>query len=429
MLTHVLLALALVASAAAQFPGARRATAGEWNYDNADATNGPVHWEEICSNEAGAGQQSPVHLCGATKWGAAAPTIAFTGYDTTHEFTLMNPNPRIGGVQIVAPAGLSLTADGLAEKVGRGSAVAGYTLVQVHFHWCSEHHIEGRQPPLEAHFVHMDSKFADLTEALGSGEKSALLVIGQFFEVFHHESEALTTIATGINGMARRRDGAAGEVKDIEASQLLDTTGGYYSYGGSLTTPTCNAVVTWVVMANALPITQASLDMFLALKQDAAGGGDLTRIHGNARPLQAMGSRKVYATAGVNTVGCPTEENFCMQAGVNYGKGEDGEGSDAEVVGGVLGAICGVLILALIYMCTKSSPAPAPMTADVQMSAKPTPVQAKQGVTSGFAMEPSSGFAPHPSFQPLAQGYPQQQQQQYMQAMQPMGSPYTSQRI
>ena len=33
---------------------------------------------------------------------------------------------------------------------------------QAHFHWCAEHHIEGRQPPLEVHFVHMDSKFADL---------------------------------------------------------------------------------------------------------------------------------------------------------------------------------------------------------------------------------------------------------------------------
>ncbi|KAJ1488381.1 alpha carbonic anhydrase [Baffinella frigidus] len=337
MLTRVLIALALVASATAQFPGARRATAGtgarrasagEWNYDDADAANGPVHWEEICTNDAGAGQQSPVHLCGATKWGASAPTLAFTGYNEAHDFTLLNPSHRIGGVQIVAPAGVSLKADGLAQLVDRGSAVsgytlvqryvAGYTLVQAHFHWCAEHHIEGRQPPLEAHFVHMDSKFADLTEALGSGEKSALLVIGQFYEVFKHESDALHTIATGIDSMARRREGAAGESKSLQIDQLVDTTGGYYSYGGSLTTPTCNAVVTWVVMANALPITQKSLDMFLAIKQD---GGDLTRIHGNARPLQAMGTRKVYSTANVNSAACPVTDNFCMEAGANYGKG------------------------------------------------------------------------------------------------------------
>ncbi|KAJ1488382.1 alpha carbonic anhydrase, partial [Baffinella frigidus] len=307
MLTHVLVALALVASAAAQFPGARRATAGEWNYDDADATSGPVHWAEICSNQAGAGQQSPVHLCGATKWGAAAPTIVFTGYDTNMDFEIMNPNKRLGGAQIVAPAGLSLTADGLAEKVGRATAlVAGYTLVQAHFHWCAEHHIEGRQPTLEVHFVHMDSKFADLTAALGSGEKSALLVVGQFYEVFTSESPALTTIAVGLKDMARR---AGSATKTIKAAELIDTTGGYYSYGGSLTTPTCNAVVTWVVMANSLPITQKSLDMFLAIKQEA---GDLTRIHGNARPLQALGSRTVYGPRcpGPDRRGYPPLQDF-----------------------------------------------------------------------------------------------------------------------
>ena len=40
MLRHVLIALALVASAAAQFPGARRAAAGSWTYNNGDEDNG-----------------------------------------------------------------------------------------------------------------------------------------------------------------------------------------------------------------------------------------------------------------------------------------------------------------------------------------------------------------------------------------------------
>ena len=64
--------------------------------DDAGPT-GPVHWEEICTNSAGEGEQSPVHLCGATRWADAdAAEIVFKGYDTEMEYTLMNPNPRIG---------------------------------------------------------------------------------------------------------------------------------------------------------------------------------------------------------------------------------------------------------------------------------------------------------------------------------------------
>ena len=37
---HVFVALVLVASAAAQFPGARRSTEGSWNYNNDDDSNG-----------------------------------------------------------------------------------------------------------------------------------------------------------------------------------------------------------------------------------------------------------------------------------------------------------------------------------------------------------------------------------------------------
>jgi len=50
------------------------------------------------------------------------------------------------------------------------------------------------------------------------------------------------------------KGGETGEVTKMKASELMDTTAGFYTYPGSLTTPTCNAVVTWVVLASVLPI-------------------------------------------------------------------------------------------------------------------------------------------------------------------------------
>jgi len=89
----------------------------------------------------------------------------------------------------------------------------------MHFHWCSEHHIEGRQPPLEAHFVHMSDEYETLGDALASGKRDALLVVGQFYEVFSSESPALKTIADGLGEMKNTPK------KLLKASQLIDTTG------------------------------------------------------------------------------------------------------------------------------------------------------------------------------------------------------------
>lgn len=38
----------------------------------------------------------------------------------------------------------------------------------------------------------------------------------------------------------------------MKLSELMDTSDGFYTYAGSLTTPTCNPVVTWVVLKKVL---------------------------------------------------------------------------------------------------------------------------------------------------------------------------------
>merc|ERR1711863_42932 len=53
---------------------------------------------------------------------------------------------------------------------------------------------------------------------------------------------------------------------EVSLKEFLDVTGpGYYSYDGSLTTPTCNEVVTWFVMEKAITISQKQIDAFRGL--------------------------------------------------------------------------------------------------------------------------------------------------------------------
>mmetsp|Transcript_56444 Transcript_56444/g.133331 ORF Transcript_56444/g.133331 Transcript_56444/m.133331 type:complete len:169 (+) Transcript_56444:2-508(+) len=161
--------------------------------------------------------------------------------------------------------------------------------------------------------------------------------------------------------------------------------------------------------------------MFLAIKQEA---GDLTRIHGNARPLQALGSRTVYTSASASAA-CPTKDNFCMEAGTNYGKTVAGVDTqlDAKILGGVLGGACGLLILALAYMCVRTPAAapaaPAPIveaTPPSKTSSMPYPGGGQ--TVGGFVM----ATPPSTTFQPYVQQSPAQQYtQQYMSQPMKMG--------
>ena len=48
----------------------------------------------------------------------------------------------------------------------------------------------------------------------------------------------------------------------VRLSTIFDGTGYYYSYPGSLTTPGCNEIVTWVVMQRTRIVSQSTLDKF-----------------------------------------------------------------------------------------------------------------------------------------------------------------------
>lgn len=60
------------------------------------------------------------------------------------------------------------------------------------------------------------------------------------------------------------------------------------SYKGSLTTPGCNEVVTWLVSINPLPINSENLKLLRLLK-DSKG----QRMISNFRPMQSMNGRSV----------------------------------------------------------------------------------------------------------------------------------------
>lgn len=202
----------------------QRAAAEEWDYRE----NGPARWRGLSPafNKCGAGdQQSPVDLRDGTK--AALPGLKVNL--PRQRVTVWNNGHTL---QVSAPAGSSV-------DIG----VTALSLSQFHFHTPSEHSIEGKDAPMEVHFVfaHPDASLTVL---------AALMIPGQRNAAF-----------SAIMGVApTHRDGKASTAAAIDAAELLPARmSSSWRYKGSLTTPPCTQNVDWVVFDN--PVTVAADDI------------------------------------------------------------------------------------------------------------------------------------------------------------------------
>ena len=131
-----------------------------------------------------------------------------------------------------------------------------YSAAQYHFHSPSEHALNERQYPLEAHFVHQSA----------SGK---LLVMGVFFE----EGAVNPALEETFKSMNE------GELR-ISIADLFPRDLSYVTYQGSLTTPPCSEGVTWIVLKTPVEASRQQL----GLLQKITGGP-------NNRPIQSQNGR------------------------------------------------------------------------------------------------------------------------------------------
>ena len=153
-------------------------------------------------------------------------------------------------IQVDVAEGSSITLDGRR-----------FSLLQFHFHLPSEHTVEGAGFPMEAHFVHQD-------------EEGNLAVIGVFMET-GESHPAIESIWSAVPGPGE----PSATLLELEPRTLLPEETGYLRYAGSLTTPPCSEVVSWVVMTQPISVSPAQIDAFAA------------RYSSNARPVQALNRR------------------------------------------------------------------------------------------------------------------------------------------
>jgi len=199
---------------------------------------------------------------------------------------------------------IKFTPDSDADLPGiYNASLAGdkFKLLQFHFHWGSsndrgsEHTIDGQRFALEMHLVHVNKKYLDdVAKALTKPD--GLAVVGIMFVVGGSEFAPLKPI---IDAADKIHADSSKEVKTtVELKKFLSKVGpGYYSYDGSLTTPTCNQVVSWIVMEKAIGISQEQIDAFRGLSYV-----DGSPMVDNFRPPQPLNNRVVKRILPMNMV-------------------------------------------------------------------------------------------------------------------------------
>ncbi len=232
------------------------ASDAEWGYAG---TAGPQHWAELSPAYAlcrEGREQSPVDL--ARTDAVAGPRIerriGSTVLSLEERASVMDLVDNGHTIQITNDAALSMDIGG-----------EHFEFVQAHFHAPSEHTLDGKRFPLEAHFVHQS--------AAGRLAVAAILL-----EEGAHNA-ALDPIIGHLPSATGERRHLEDLELDMDAVQPLPER--YFRYAGSLTTPPCTEGVKWVVAAQPRSLSAEQLAAFRS------------RLHHNSRPIQPLLGREI----------------------------------------------------------------------------------------------------------------------------------------
>jgi carbonic anhydrase len=222
-----------------------------WSYAG---ETGPTHWgslEQDFSTCNLGKYQSPIDIRPDAVKSADLPAIQFDYKDSPLKI-IDNGHT----IQINYAPGSSITVSGHR-----------YELVQFHFHKPSEESINGKRYDMVAHLVHKDAdgKLAVVAVLLDAGDANPL-------------------IDTLWSHMPTKKEVEQTDAIIVNASKILPSSTGYYTFAGSLTTPPCSEGVTWFVLKNPKSVSREELSRFGKLYPR------------NARPVQPLDGREIKAS-------------------------------------------------------------------------------------------------------------------------------------
>ncbi|CAM3324131.1 carbonic anhydrase [Xenorhabdus nematophila] len=219
-----------------------------WGYEGQGS---PEHWGKLSPDfvlcEIGK-NQSPINIQGALKTHHSKLVLAFQ----QDKQQIINNGHTI---QINVSEGNTLRLD-----------KETFTLLQFHFHAPSENEIDGKQFPLEGHFVYKD-------------KDGSLAVLALMFQ----EGKANPQLAKAWQQMPTEVDQAAILTQPVDIKALLPEKLEFYRFSGSLTTPPCSEGVIWMVLEQPVSASDEQIKQFRSVLLH----------HSNNRPVQPLNGRVI----------------------------------------------------------------------------------------------------------------------------------------
>ncbi|XP_043289196.1 carbonic anhydrase-like [Venturia canescens] len=178
-------------------------------------------------------------------------------------------------------------SDDNIPRISGGTLTGDYVFLQLHFHWGttddsgSEHTINNVGLPLEMHMVHYKKSYGSAAKAMKN--KDGLAVIGILYKIDKMQSNGIQLMLKNFKDF--KSPGRATPIQPFPLSKFnLNFPGEYVSYSGSLTTPPCSEIVTWIIPVYPRFMSQKQIDKF---RQISLAGGD---DHNN-RPVMPLNRR------------------------------------------------------------------------------------------------------------------------------------------
>uniref|UniRef100_A0A0N5AXA0 Carbonic anhydrase n=1 Tax=Syphacia muris TaxID=451379 RepID=A0A0N5AXA0_9BILA len=243
--------------------------------------DGPDKWNGTCRTGK---RQSPVDIqASSIVWDSTLPRMHFVNYGVT------------SGRLFLTNDGHSILVNGF-DKWGQdqpyvygGPLSTEYFLTAFHFHWGldaangSEHTIGTLHYPGEIHFVHRKKGLTDN----GILQSDSITVLGVFIAL-GDDPKGFQPLENAIQEVID----TPGKSTTLQSSSLMDllpnNVATFYTYEGSLTTPGCNEVVTWVVFTDPISVTPEQMNL---LRQTIITYDHKPGI--NYRPAQPLNGRKI----------------------------------------------------------------------------------------------------------------------------------------
>ncbi|XP_017035961.1 putative carbonic anhydrase 3 isoform X2 [Drosophila kikkawai] len=251
--------------------------ANEWGYPDLDNNQDEPFpkWGGLCDSGK---KQSPInlHVKGSLK-GEFDP-LKFANYDE-HQKNLKMVNN-----------GHSIQLSGFDHELtlSGGALLHDYVVEQIHMHWWSEHTINDIRYPLEVHIVHRNTIYPNMTMA--ANFKDGIVVIGVLYHVSNTRNEAIGSIIKSL-GAVKAYDSMNKPTlvaDSLAVDDLVPSVESYFTYAGSLTTPTCAEAVTWIVLTETFPVTLDQVNEFKEIEYEEG-----KQLHNNYRELQSENNRAV----------------------------------------------------------------------------------------------------------------------------------------